>query len=240
MLKLSIDMVIYNNDINFKLRQSEVWEGIVKFLEISCNTYQDSNSIVDKVFVETHYDEDLFASEIDDRENEFLLNELETSVIFSNFYEHLTTLVTASSSSFNTRGHFDPDDTVTLKFKIQEELQEELKEDDEEKGGKLIKIKFSSNEYESETLIDLSNVSRHAKNSSRFNNCQVQSSDSFEGERSIDITMKYINFLKIFKILKCKGSMTVGVSNNESLALKYNLDDCCSASIFLMWNRIVE
>jgi len=134
-------MVLYKTDIEFKLKKGIVDGTDGGYLLIQCSHENEANTLKDKVKVETVFEHELHPKEFDNKQHQFSLDEMLTSIVFKNFYDNLISLKTTSFSSFESS---PPDDTdeVSLQFFLS----------NLEEGKSQLSIKLSSDIYESESI----------------------------------------------------------------------------------------
>ena len=80
-------------------------------------------------------------------------------------------------------------------------------------------------------IVKSSQITQDFKPSPDIQDCNGE--HNLEPGESIEISIDYFTFTKVFKVLKSRGNMMIGINQNDSLALNYKFEECKSADIFL-------
>ena len=131
-------MTIYKSNIHFKLKKGLIGTKNCGYFEIQCEPEDSQGSVLDKVQIETFFEEDMYPKEFDNKTHQFRLNEFLTSIIFHNFYDNLSMLMNSHPAA--TSDSYSGENQVTIKFSLSD------KEDVKNK----LSIKLFSDLYECE------------------------------------------------------------------------------------------
>ncbi|CAI2375177.1 unnamed protein product [Moneuplotes crassus] len=209
----------YGNDISFSLKKEVDRE--VEIFRVRCKSDNSDDEIFDKVQVEVcQYELDTKSpKEIKQKETMIILNEMETSIFFTNFYEKISTLFPLfAHSEYNG-------DCVALTFSI-------LEPEDEEKTS--LQITLDMGGYESKNEIKVPKID------DALHPSVIKISDDYNLGDEISTKVGYAHFLKMFKIVRCKGTMMIEITDQDSIALNYDFEDCKSAKIYVTCTGVIE